>query len=836
MKRCLILATVLAAFCVNAEVKLGDNVLLNGRLETDQTDLPLYWQANGPAGVVTWKPSDGPGGLPCVSFRNPKGRKAEVTLRQFGIHLVSNALYRISIQVRTKDFQSRSHGAVAINQGWYWANGVNAFPTNTDWTCLTQKFRAGNSSNGQYSVAVYAINFSGELDVADFRLEALDDAACAGTQPSGADKASKAPRLVPWNVNLREIPRAKPQANFRFFGKIPANDSLTLVLAVGDDSSAVVRVPLIPSRSGTAISLPAGCPDQGRLSVRVVDKVGTVLCDERYAYRVVDPVDTSAHRRLNNFVTEVLSAKGDGTYAFSTTRDGWIFAATPGQEVLLDGKKVIDAATPRGETFRNIPYGRHTLVVKGAPADTPVVVRQIAEIFNYCPGANSFVTENKPYDWEFQKRYAHRAVTTQNGGSIPSEHRAWFREQGYLWLANLGTTKLVDVDDLTKRLNGAAGLTLPWYDGVTCDEQFFGQEEMIDWYTRGLKAYTNPSNRLVYTWIVGKPGAPGVDHAFLSASREASDGHGRVLFEAYCRTKATEQEARAYLENYVSDTILKYREWCPGIEANAGICFGNFNQIPILSLTHHPEVDYKYYLDMQLQYAATDPAFKGLGCTGYWGSYYADRELHRWSFALLRHYCVEGATDLLSKKFGFTYLPGHLVNGDFRGSLDGWTATGDVTTGEHKGFGSKSQNRWGGNGELGDTFAVFNSSAATLAQTIRGLVPGRTYCLQFATFDVDDVKANRLAPREFAIRATLGAGAEIDAARSWLHVDRRKNGRYAHNNGVARINLRHVVFTARATEVELVLDAAGAKSGERLGVNCVSLNPFYVCPELGDVF
>ncbi len=806
------------------EARRGENVLLNGRFETDQTVLPLYWAVNAPKDVVAWRPSDGPGGTPCLSFRNPLGMKEAVSVRQYGLQLVSNALYRISLRLRTKNFKSRTHGAVAINQGWYWADGVRAFPANADWTLLTSEFRAKASSNGLYSVAVFAIDFSGELDVADFRLEALDERALKGTVPSGSDAASKRPRIVPWGTNLREVPRRAREVVFRGFGKLPAH--ATLVVETGGKA---VCAPLESVRKPVTLMLPEGLPASGMLAARL-EAAGEVLCAERFAYRLVDPVDTRGHRRLNNFATEVLKAKGDGDYSFTVTRDSWVFVSAKAREVQLDGQPVIDAATPRGETFRHLAYGGHTLAVKGAAAEAPVVVRQIIEIFNYCPGANSFVAENRPYDWDFQRRYVHPAVTTQNGGNVPAEHRAWFRRQGYLWLANLGTTGLKDDDDLQRRLASARGMTQPEYDGLTCDEQFFGQPGILERYIHGLKTYSNPSRKLIYTWIVGKPGSPGVDHEFLSASREASGGRGKVLFEAYCRTRATEAEARAYLADYVTDTVNRYSAWCPGLASNIGVAFGNFNQMPIITLVHHPEVDFKYYLDMQVQLAATDPAFKDLGLVGYWGSYYADREMHRWAFALMRHYCVEGRTELLSKRYGFRYLPGHLENGDFRGSLGGWSVSGDVRADGVKGFGGRNLNRWGGNGGLGDTFAVFTRTAGEtnrISQTIRGLVPGRRYCLQFVTFDADDVKAHRIAPRPFGLRATLGQAAEIDPVETWRHVDRRNKGRYAYNDGVARINLHHIVFTARAAAIPLSFDDAAATPGEHLGLNSISLNPFY---------
>ena len=34
------------------------------------------------------------------------------------------------------------------------------------------------------------------------------------------------------------------------------------------------------------------------------------------------------------------------------------------------------------------------------------------------------------------------------------------------------------------------------------------------------------------------------------------------------------------------------------------------------SLAHHPEVDFKYYLDLQVNMAANDPAFDGLTSSG----------------------------------------------------------------------------------------------------------------------------------------------------------------------------------------------------------------------------
>ena len=70
-------------------------------------------------------------------------------------------------------------------------------------------------------------------------------------------------------------------------------------------------------------------------------------------------------------------------------------------------------------------------------------------------------------------------------------------------------------------------------------------------------------------------------------------------------------------------------------------------------------------------------------------------------------------------------------------------------------------------------------------------------------------------------------GAEICDDLSWVHVDERVKGRYDFNDSVARVNLHHIVFTARTAEVEVLFNNAAAKVGEELGFNAVSLNPYF---------
>ncbi len=810
-------AVIVCAGVCPAAVEPDENIVLNGALEADQAALPPFWNVK-PQERISWKPSGGPDGRPYVSISSDERDPAEATFRQYGLRLVEGGKYRISAYVRTKALTTGYGGVSVVNHGWYKSASAGKLPPDTagKWVKLEHDFTCFASKDGTYSLVAFLTKFKGTFDVADIRLVALDEAALKKTERSPIFAIQSKPRLIPFSPILGKIPLYDPTVEFRFFGYLPkgtTENDFEAVLEV-EGASGAARAPLA-LKDGIRLAVPgAVAPAQGVFAVSIERKsTGERVFTERHRYALRDvPRELKKGRRLNNLTSELVSARRacaeTETFPFDVYRDSWLFIASPrGSTVRLDGREVVSPDTPRGETFRLTRAGRHEIAVSGPAGD--VVVRMIADIFNYCPGANSFVQENRPYDW-----------------ALPG-----FHARGYRWLANLGTVG-VSAEELVKRLNGAAGMTKDGYSGVTCDEQFLHNPGSIVDYTGGLKAYELSAlpTRAIFTWIVGKPFNRVVDEDFFATSVNASLGEGKVLFEAYCRTKETEEEARNYLENYVKDTLVRYCKTYPLALGSTCIAFGNFNQLPILSLAHHPEVDFKYYLDLQVNMAANDPAFDGLGSIGYWGSYYADEELHRWSFALMRHYVVEGRKDMLSGKYGFTYRPDHILNGDFRGSLEPWATNGAVRADSFAGFAKASQNRWGGNGGVGDTFAVLSrgkDSFATVSQKAKGLVPGRKYRLRYSTFDVKDVKAKRLAPRKFAISASAGTGAAVDEALTWTHVDKRVKGRYAANNGCARVNFGQIVFTATAPETVITFSNEQAAEGEELGLNYVSLLAYY---------
>ena len=841
MARIKVLSIVSAALAatVSAAVRPGENLLVNGALEADQAEFPPFWSPDGNSKrCFKWHPSGGPDGLPYISAH--AGKTPDLRLRQFGLDLAKGGRYRISMKVRTKGFSSGSHTGVMLVNGGLWKSteGILSLPKDTagEWRRVSREFSCFAADDG-YMVLVHVTNQKGELDFADIRLEAIDELALTKSGPSKMVSCEKRPRLVPLLPLLAKIPADNPHMTFRFFGELEKPDGEYEVFAAVDGQEGRSSVPL--SRDAITVPLPSGATN-GMVTVGVREKAkGKVEAVRMHRFRVAGRRVPTPPRRLNNLCSELLSAKlseeGTNRFAFAMSRDGWSFTAVKGRigdgfSIRIDGEDVIWRETPRCETFRLLSAGEHELEVAGVE-DGNVVVREIAEILNYCPGVNSYVKETPPYDWEFNERYVLPAVTTQLGGDVPKDRLGEFGRRGFKWAQNMNLTG-GDEKTMIEKLLNCKGMTDPSMSGVACDEQNYADVVAIDAYANGFWAYDleKRPTRPIYTWAYGKATQSPVCFDFLSACMNVAGGRGRLVREHYIATRETEEDEFKHIRNVVGGTFDTYRKMMPESLGSLGLVFGNFNQVPILSIVHHPEVDYKYALDMQMNYAANDPLFSGIGLVGYWGSYYADDELHRWSFALMRHYVVEGQTNMMSEAYGFRYRPDHVLNGDFRGNLEPWSVKGVVRLDEHAGFASRSQNRWGGNGGIGDTFAVLvrrEGEASSLSQTARRLVPGRKYCLQFATFDVKDVKANRVAPRRFAVSATLSEGAEIDKSLSWVHVDERIKGRYEMNNGVARINLHHIVFTAKSPEVELMLDNAAASPGEELGVNYVSLLPYY---------
>ena len=103
----------------------------------------------------------------------------------------------------------------------------------------------------------------------------------------------------------------------------------------------------------------------------------------------------------------------------------------------------------------------------------------------------------------------------------------------------------------------------------------------------------------------------------------------------------------------------------------------------------------------------------------------------------------KSSATMLSDEYGFSYSPGHIVNGDFVDGLQNWKAVGNVTTGKMDEYAHKSQDRWSAPRGVGDTFAILTKEGdetSSVSQIAKGFTLGRYYCLQFAVVDYNELK------------------------------------------------------------------------------------------------
>ena len=812
----------------------AENLVFNGDFNMISGKKPMYWTDNPYSEFI---PEGGPENKPYVRLKQAPMKKYENKFRQHNLTMVPGSRYRLSAWVRTKGFKSPHYGIVLISKDWLASKGLKDFPENSDWTFYETEFVCPESKSvGSYGFVGFACAQQGVMEFADIRLEALDEAGLKNSLPTDLACRVYRQRLVPICGNLNAISAKNPKISFRWFGKmtdgVNINDCHVKIIEK-DGPFVSAEVPLDADKLFD-VSLKGLELGWHTLLCRVIDKkCGKAIHERRIKVRVrYLPTEEEATpcKRLNNFTCEYFngSVVAGKTVGFVLPQDGWYYISLKNKDgksrLMLDGAAVVTETTTRSEAFRYLEAGRH-VVKTGTPGR--LVFRSISETLSCAILEGPRMTTFPKYDWNFAKKWAAFAVTHFNRGAPSAAVLKECHEMGRIWTKNLHMADSPGRDLTEKRLK-AVLQRIGDADGVTADEFAYSTQAM-DPYISTLQNADYDENKLIYTWWSLKPTVKSLHSDFFATCLNVSHGRGKILNEAYLGTKPTEQEARMFMNERLTKLFDVTKDFYPDITRRSGIILGNFNQIGVITIEHHPEVDYKYYLDMQMNLLATHPNFVGLGTTGFWGTNYADEEMYRWSARLLRHYVVEGQTGMLSKKYGFSYLPGHIRNNDFDHGLDGWkvepAAAGSVSTGSYPEFSSAIQDRWGALN--GNNFCVFKKQPGKvnrISQPVKGLVPGKKYMLLFCTADYNDVKAKRLNPRKLGIDFHLD-GVKIDDTMVW--IDNRVKGNYSKNHNVARMNVNRIIFTATSETSTLSFTDAAAKDGETLVLNYIQLKPFY---------
>nr|HPO09510.1 hypothetical protein [bacterium] len=326
--------------------------------------------------------------------------------------------------------------------------------------------------------------------------------------------------------------------------------------------------------------------------------------------------------------------------------------------------------------------------------------------------------------------------------------------------------------------------------------------------------------------------------------RTVFDAGFYMAWERYHHEMPTLPEAETFMEGLLGKEMAKWRATFPGCEKQMVLVLGIFATGPDLDV--QPEVNYKVWMDMQMQYLATHAEFDGLFGVHWWYSGAASEEILRWESVLYRHYCIEGATDLLSSRFGWTYMLPHIQNPDFFHELDGWqsepASTDSIKAGYLERY-AQIENRYWHRGEYpdepaGNTYLWTKRQTERpniVSQEVQQLVPGNVYTVQLITADYQDVIHGRSEKKQHAVSLVV-EGAEIipqggyhsiPVSSSWSHPQ------LPFENGPAWFNHHRVMFKATGETARLVIsdwaspNDPGGEIGQEILYNYVQLQPYY---------
>ncbi|MBE6355957.1 MAG: hypothetical protein E7058_02445 [Lentisphaerae bacterium] len=810
MKKTSILLAVLSAIFTLAAAE--KNLVINGTFDMKGKSFPPFWmfRSHTPSTVDCFS-DGGPNGL---GFLRVNGRKSLILIQQNNISLVKDEKYRISAYVRTRNLTGKRN-CVAIHPGK--AHSGLEFPENQPEWKYIEKIHEGYATGDAFYFSIEVDSPDGQLDIADLKIVPLGAKGIAGSK---RQIESVFQQLVPLNL-LRYINVNQPELEFFWVGELPGKpEEMRCRFTLNGKK---LTVPFSTKKFTVPLKSLAPAAGEAELKLDILAKSGKTLFSQTYPVRFIKHPDSSTPpKRLNNLVSIVYEGKlaAGEKRRFTNPRNNWVLIRYTGKNkpaLKLDGKVVLEKDYPHGTTVRCLDMGNYTLE-NSSKEDCEISIRLVPDMHMF-PLWHTRVPGNGSYDWTFAKKYMLPAFTTINVGGIGKEEKPEVERFGLKLLDNASAIKFGTAEELVKRFENNASLKSTHFDGITMDEVEYWSCKVPAPYAKGLRMFKNPGNKEIRTWVIGPPSPSYAD--FISSVANVSGGHGRLLYEVYNRSHYTEDDAAKYIRQTAQHAAL-YKDISPKLFNNISVILGNFCLAPMISLNSIPSVDFRYYLDMQMNLIANDPALDGIGGVGYWGTQSCDEETLRWCFALLKHYAVEGNTEMLSKKYGYTFNLDWIKNPDFEEKLDHWQVSGKVEAGYLKNFSQKYEKRYDPGYGQGDTFAIFTkegSTPAELRQKITGLTPGKLYSVYYMSADYDDVLKEKHNPKRIPLQLTI-PGAVI--TRRSYYIDNRPA-----TSIKVSVNCCKYVFRAKNSEAELVFSNRKAPSGSRQVLNYITVRPYF---------
>ena len=565
---------------------------------------------------------------------------------------------------------------------------------------------------------------------------------------------------------------------------------------------------------------------------------------------------------LNNLCWELLNEKAGvlgvkGRKAFSLPVDRWILIRSTAEvgaggavRVIVNSDKAPAIThTAAGESelegWRYLKAGDHVVRIEtdGKARAKQLIVRAVPALQHAFYGSAPQISAYGPHDWEFLKKDVRPNVNVMVSGATPKpEHIKSWLDSGRAWIQitgknipGLDVAKPDAVDVAYKYWAASPGYQQPLMSGVIVDEFSGGDHPQYDIYRKAIERLNKDFPGRMFMPYGGRFYGKDRSTKFAQA---ALDSGGYVCPEHYLIEQPTPEAAQRFIYNSLVPGMAKWEDALPGSTPRVLIVLGYLSH-PTESLNHHPTVDFKVYMDMQVRLLATHPAFFGLGGIQEYHASYCDEENVRWAGRLYRHYALEGNTAPVTDD---PYILTHIQNPDFTGTTDGWTVTpaeaGSVATKSHPGY-SWLESRYPRT-KVGDTFLWMKRSAKApnvFTQEIRNLKPGRLYSMKLITADYQNLITEKSEKKLDAVSIRLD-GVDVDPAPNRNFQFTFPNC-YAHHLGKFTdkhnywMNYHWRVFRAKGTTARLTVSdwksdkEPGGPVGQELMYNFIEVQPYF---------
>ena len=737
--------------------------------------LPVEYAGDNVGGFLGWE--TGGANVRLLSERGPDGGKVLRFTDSGGTfsfthakrRLAPGGRYRLTANVRARNLNGPKRFELMLHN-WPWGQEMKAnIPRETDgrWEPASREGVLPPSENDAYDCTVYCSGPLAEdafFDLADLKLEAVDEKAESGASPIPASAPYRA-RICPVDPPLAEIdPR---QAKMRFYYGGPVADANGRACRLRARLGASVReVPLGASHQASVDFGPVA-PGRHPLVAEILEPTGDGVTASNDYVAIVRPVigNPTPLRRLNNLAWEICAKPlADGETAFTLAKAGWVYVGTdrPYETVVCDVDESFRGVVryrphePNGST-RFLEAGEHVVRTRGVPEDAKgtLYVRLVKPITvggfaNALAGKYMTCVRDEAY---FERCGLLGTINFTNTRIGMSDSvRAKFADRGVEILGDVSCAAWLPMrDDLpalvrhfTDHEYFRKGIPFTIDENgvnVAARKKYNAAEAMWEVYRSGLRM-----DVFLEDGYRGRFNRPGLDYPDLSAYVNVGEGRSFMCSECYWRSPVDEEEMAATVD-FMRRQIREMRALVPSAPSHFIYYLNGFMQIGSWTSWIYPHVDMKAFDAKILHLLATDPEFADIGGVGCAGMYCAEDYL-RSMYAAFRHYVLEGRTDDFCALHGYSVFPGHLRNGDFDEGWDGWTVRpaeeGSLRLGHKKGLGGPAcqQRRcwWFRNGTyaVGENYALFTANGRkpnALLQRITGLRPGELYQVTYVTMN-----------------------------------------------------------------------------------------------------